>query len=50
MEGEELFVTASDTGVCDFDNLDELTREFVKGNKSSGTGLGLNTVKKVIFY
>ncbi|MFT6070631.1 MAG: signal transduction histidine kinase [Bacteriovoracaceae bacterium] len=48
MEGEDLFVKVGDRGVCDFDDLGELTREFVKGNKSSGTGLGLNIVKKVV--
>jgi signal transduction histidine kinase len=48
MEGEDLFVKVGDKGICDFDNLGELTREFVKGNKSSGTGLGLNIVKKVV--
>lgn len=47
-EDDELSVEVQDRGVCDFDNLDELTREFVKGNKSSGTGLGLNIVKKVV--
>ncbi|MBK26388.1 MAG: hypothetical protein CME70_20480 [Halobacteriovorax sp.] len=45
---EYLYVEVSDLGECDFDNLEELTREFVKGNKSSGTGLGLNIVKKVV--
>lgn len=48
MKDDELFVEVKDCGVCDFDNLEELTREFVKGNKSSGTGLGLNIVKKVV--
>ena len=43
-----LKVIVEDQGVCDFDNLEELTGEFIKGSKSQGTGLGLNIVKKVL--
>lgn len=37
-----------DQGQCKFDNIEQMTEEFVKGSKSEGTGLGLNIVKKVI--
>jgi signal transduction histidine kinase len=36
-----------DCGKSDFDSLDMMTQEFMKGNKSTGTGLGMNIVKKV---
>lgn len=36
-----------DQGVCEFQSLGLMTEEFMKGNKSSGTGLGMNIVKKV---
>lgn len=45
---DKLIVDVSDAGVCTFDSLEELTKPFVKGNKSSGTGLGLNIVKNVV--
>lgn len=48
LDSDELYVEVADKGKCDFDDLEEITREFVKGNKSSGTGLGLNIVKKVV--
>jgi signal transduction histidine kinase len=36
-----------DQGKCEFESLGIMTQEFMKGNKSSGTGLGMNIVKKV---
>lgn len=36
-----------DQGQCQFESLGIMSQEFVKGNKSSGTGLGMNIVKKV---
>jgi signal transduction histidine kinase len=36
-----------DHGKSDFDSLSMMTQEFMKGNKSTGTGLGMNIVKKV---
>lgn len=36
-----------DQGVSQFESLGIMTQEFVKGNKSTGTGLGMNIVKKV---
>jgi hypothetical protein len=36
-----------DQGTCQFESLGIMSQEFVKGNKSSGTGLGMNIVKKV---
>lgn len=45
---DKLFIEVSDAGKCDFDSLKVLTSEFVKGTKSSGTGLGLNIVMKII--
>ncbi|MGB0452181.1 MAG: ATP-binding protein [Bacteriovoracaceae bacterium] len=43
-----LFISVSDSGDCQFETLDEITREFSKGQKSEGTGLGLNIVRKVV--
>ncbi|MDD0853449.1 DUF3404 domain-containing protein [Halobacteriovorax sp. GB3] len=40
--------TVQDQGSCQFESLEELTSEFVKGNKSSGSGLGMNIVSKVV--
>lgn len=45
---DRLSIDVSDAGNCSFDSLDQLTKPFVKGNKSSGTGLGLNIVKNVV--
>jgi signal transduction histidine kinase len=45
---EKLVVSVSDAGECIFDSIDQLTKPFIKGNKSSGTGLGLNIVKNVV--
>ena len=42
-----LNITVIDQGNCQFESLGIMTQEFVKGNKSSGTGLGMNIVKKV---
>jgi signal transduction histidine kinase len=47
-ENNKLLLSVKDEGVAQFDCLEKMTDEFVKGNKSSGTGLGLNIVKKVI--
>lgn len=41
-------INIEDQGSSQFSNLEAMTGEFVKGNKSVGTGLGLNIVKKVI--
>lgn len=48
MEKEELHITIQDEGTLRIDNQEEIWGEFVKGNQSKGTGLGLNIVKKVI--
>ena len=37
-----------DSGSCQFKSIGEMRTEFVKGNKSSGTGLGLNIVFKIM--
>jgi signal transduction histidine kinase len=42
-------VEIKDEGECFFTSLEEITSEFVKGEKSSGTGLGLNIVRKVLY-
>ncbi len=47
-EKNKLVISVKDEGDCQFDCFDKMTDEFVKGNKSSGTGLGLNIVKKVV--
>lgn len=39
-------IAVSDRGHSQFESLGIMTQEFVKGNKSSGTGLGMNIVKK----
>ncbi len=41
-------ITVEDQGECQFETLEEMCREFAKGKNSSGTGLGLNIVKKVM--
>ncbi|GAB4013935.1 MAG: sensor histidine kinase [Bdellovibrio sp.] len=48
MEKESLLLKVVDHGECLFEGLDEMTKEFVKGNKSSGSGLGLNIVSSII--
>lgn len=40
-------LSVQDEGSCEFSTLNELSEEFIKGNKSEGTGLGMNIVKKV---
>jgi signal transduction histidine kinase len=47
-ENKLINITVSDQGICQFDSLDEMCREFTKGKNSSGSGLGLNIVRKVI--
>lgn len=42
-----LEINISDQGHCQFDDLDKMASEFVKGGSSSGTGLGLNIVVTV---
>jgi signal transduction histidine kinase len=46
--GEILQIEVKDQGDCQFDDIKEMTAEFVKGNQSSGSGLGLNIVSKVM--
>jgi len=41
-------ITITDSGDCQFKSIGEMRTEFVKGNKSSGTGLGLNIVFKIM--
>jgi signal transduction histidine kinase len=43
-----LVVSVTDEGTCDFEDLEEMTRTFVKGKNSKGTGLGLAIVAKVM--
>jgi len=38
----------TDQGSCQFCSWKDMSEEFAKGNKSSGTGLGLNIVKQVV--
>lgn len=45
---KNIIFEVQDQGNCQFDRLDEITQEFVKGNKSEGSGLGLNIVQTVI--
>lgn len=48
LKKDKVCIEVQDSGECQFINLDDITGEFVKGNKSHGTGLGLNIVKKVL--
>ena len=41
-----LAIEVKDSGKCEFSDLKTITSEFVKGEKSEGTGLGLNIVHK----
>lgn len=43
-----LYICVEDAGECERDSFSELSQEFFKGNKSHGTGLGLNIVKKIL--
>lgn len=43
-----LVIDVKDCGQSQFHTLNEMTGEFVKGNKSVGTGLGLNIVQKTM--
>jgi signal transduction histidine kinase len=45
--GNKHIVSVQDAGHCEFHDIKEMTEEFVKGNKSEGTGLGMNIVMKV---
>jgi len=36
-----------DQGTCEFSDIQTMSQEFMKGNKSTGTGLGMNIVLKV---
>ncbi len=46
-EKDCIFIKVADSGKIDI-KLSELTKDFYKGNKSEGTGLGLGIVKKII--
>ncbi len=46
-EKNKILFKVQDCGECQFESLGIMTQEFMKGNKSSGTGLGMNIVKKV---
>lgn len=41
-------ISVTDAGECEFNLLDEMTTEFVKGNLSQGSGLGLKIVRQII--
>lgn len=41
-------IVIQDQGICEYDSLEEMCQEFVKGKQSHGTGLGLNIVIKVL--
>ncbi len=45
---EQLRIQVEDNGQCNFENIEKLTQEFVKGPNSTGMGLGLNIVSKVV--
>ena len=45
---EYVLISVEDQGSSEFNNINDLTKEFIKGSKSEGSGLGLNIVKKVI--
>ncbi|MFZ8934583.1 MAG: ATP-binding protein [Bacteriovoracaceae bacterium] len=40
-----LILTVEDEGECHFNNFNEMAQEFVKGDVSQGSGLGMNIVK-----
>jgi signal transduction histidine kinase len=46
--GQKIEIEVKDEGECQFEDFKEITSEFVKGTSSSGTGLGLNIVEKVM--
>ncbi len=48
VQKETILLHVDDCGDCSFSTLGQMTKEFVKGNKSSGTGLGLNIVKAAV--
>jgi len=48
VENSKLLVKVLDHGECSFDELGDMTKEFVKGTASSGSGLGLNIVRSII--
>lgn len=45
---QKVEIEVRDEGECQFEDFKEITSEFVKGSSSSGTGLGLNIVHKVM--
>jgi signal transduction histidine kinase len=45
---EKLIISIEDCGQLNITNKEDIWNEFVKGNQSKGTGLGLNIAKKVI--
>ncbi len=45
---DNLMIEISDCGDCEFDLLEKMSGEFVKGSHSHGTGLGLNIVRKIV--
>lgn len=44
---DQIIFEVEDQGECQFESLGIMSQEFMKGNKSTGTGLGMNIVKKV---
>ncbi len=44
---DAILFEVEDQGQCEFESLGIMSQEFMKGNKSTGTGLGMNIVKKV---
>lgn len=48
LEERVAIIEVSDCGECDFKELEKMTSPFVKGQKSEGTGLGLNITAQVI--
>lgn len=44
----QLDIIVQDEGVCSFKTLEEMSSPFIRGPKSSGTGLGLNIVRSVL--
>lgn len=48
LKNSVLIFTVTDNGMCPFNRLEEMTREFSKADVSRGLGLGLNLVHKII--